>query len=180
VVLSAISSPVRAGATIALAATASDPDGIVQRVDFYAGTLLLGSSSGPSFTLPWLVPAPGDYRLKAVAVDDRNAATHSAAIDVAVVAAGPTLAVSAAAVAPGASITVTLVDGTGAAGDWLAFAPAAAVDSGYLKYTYVGAGVGCMRVTDTRGLPPAEGSPWPLPSRRFRPQVRRPEARRSR
>jgi hypothetical protein len=141
VVLSPISSPVRAGATVALAATASDPDGIVERVDFYAGTTLLGSSSGPSFTLPWLVPAPGDYRVKAVAVDDRNAATPSAAIDVTVLAAGPALAVSTAAVAPGASITVTLVDGTGAAGDWLAFAPAAAVDSGYLKYTYVGAGV---------------------------------------
>jgi hypothetical protein len=52
----------------------------------------------------------------------------------------PTLTPSATSVAPGAPVTVTLADGFGGVGDWIALAPAAAADNSYLQWTYVGAG----------------------------------------
>lgn len=54
---------------------------------------------------------------------------------------GPTLAVSATVVAPAANVTVTLTDGLGLSGDWLALALASAPNTSYLQWTYVGAGV---------------------------------------
>jgi hypothetical protein len=53
----------------------------------------------------------------------------------------PTLAVSATSVGPGASVTVTLTNGVGGAGDWIALAATSAPNTSYLKYVYVGAGV---------------------------------------
>jgi subtilisin len=53
----------------------------------------------------------------------------------------PALSVSATSVAAGAAVTVTLTNGTGGAGDWLALAATTAANTGYLQYTYVGAGV---------------------------------------
>jgi hypothetical protein len=53
----------------------------------------------------------------------------------------PTLMVNTTTVARGGSVTVTLTGGLGGATDWLAFAPAAASDTSYLLWTYVGAGV---------------------------------------
>ena len=41
----------------------------------------------------------------------------------------------------GASVTVTLTNGTGVYADWLALASASARDTSYLQYVYVGAGV---------------------------------------
>ena len=38
-------------------------------------------------------------------------------------------------------MTVTLSGGAGGASDWLAFAATGALDTGYLQWTYVGAGV---------------------------------------
>jgi subtilisin family serine protease len=52
----------------------------------------------------------------------------------------PVLTVSAASVAPGANVTVTLTNGTGGAGDWIALAPTAAANTSYVRYTYVGQG----------------------------------------
>ena len=42
---------------------------------------------------------------------------------------------------PGSRVTVTLANGFGGAGDWIAFAPTAAANSSYLTFTYVGTGV---------------------------------------
>jgi hypothetical protein len=55
--------------------------------------------------------------------------------------AGPQLTVSATTVAPGGSVTVTLTNGAGGIGDWLAFARTNQSNSSYLNYTYVGLGV---------------------------------------
>jgi subtilisin len=57
------------------------------------------------------------------------------------ITAPPALSVSATNVAPGAAVTVTLTNGLGGAGDWLALAATTAANTGYLQYTYVGAGV---------------------------------------
>jgi hypothetical protein len=70
------------GATITLAAIASDPDGVVSRVDFYVNDQLVGNSSGPGFTVPWLVPASGTYRTYAIATDDRGVTAASGTISI--------------------------------------------------------------------------------------------------
>ena len=57
------------------------------------------------------------------------------------VAVGPALSVDATLVAAGANVTVTLTNGLGGSGDWLALAPVAAPNNNYLLWTYVGAGV---------------------------------------
>ena len=53
----------------------------------------------------------------------------------------PVLTVSATAVAPGTSVTMTLTNGYGGAQDWLALASSTAANSSYITFTYVGAGV---------------------------------------
>ena len=51
------------------------------------------------------------------------------------------LTVSATSVAPGASVTMTLTNGPGGAQDWLALALAAAANTSYVTFTYVGGGI---------------------------------------
>ena len=51
------------------------------------------------------------------------------------------LGVSSTAVAPGASVTMTLTNGPGGAQDWLALAATTAANTSYVTFTYVGAGV---------------------------------------
>jgi hypothetical protein len=53
----------------------------------------------------------------------------------------PRLTVSATTIAPGASVTVTLVGSWGAFGDWLALAASGAPDWSYVNSIYVGTGV---------------------------------------
>jgi hypothetical protein len=57
-------------------------------------------------------------------------------------------------VAAGASITVTLTNGYGGSGDWLAFAATAAANSTYLQSTKVGAGVTTRTWTVPAPSPP--------------------------
>jgi len=79
-----------APATIALAASASDSDGTVTRVEFYAGTTLLGSDTTSPFAFNWTNVAAGTYSLSARATDDDGATTASAAISVTVNPSAPT------------------------------------------------------------------------------------------
>jgi subtilisin len=53
----------------------------------------------------------------------------------------PTITVSATSIPTGGTVTATLTDGFGGAGDWLAFAATSAPNTSYLKYIYVGGGV---------------------------------------
>lgn len=53
----------------------------------------------------------------------------------------PALAVSATSIAGGSPLTVTLTNGLGGGGDWLAFALVGAANNSYVQYTYVGNGV---------------------------------------
>jgi hypothetical protein len=53
----------------------------------------------------------------------------------------PALTVSATSVAPGASVTMTLTNGTGGPQAWLALAPTSAANGSYVTFTYVGGGV---------------------------------------
>src|SRR5262249_40987129 len=52
------------------------------------------------------------------------------------VSVAPSLTVSATSVAGGSSVTVTLSNGLGGSGDWLALAATSAPNTSYLQYTY--------------------------------------------
>jgi regulation of enolase protein 1 (concanavalin A-like superfamily)/uncharacterized protein (DUF2141 family) len=78
-----------APATISLSATAADVDGSVTRVDFYAGTQLVGSDTASPFTATWTNVAAGTYSLTAVATDNGGKTATSLPINV-TVAAAPT------------------------------------------------------------------------------------------
>jgi hypothetical protein len=69
-------------ATVTIAATATDSDGTVTRVDFYNGSTLLASDSTPPFTTKWKVGATGTYLLSAAAVDSSGATTQTPAVRV--------------------------------------------------------------------------------------------------
>jgi hypothetical protein len=74
-----------------IAATASDPDGTVSRVDFYAnGTTLVGTRSAAPYSVGWSNVAAGTYALTAIAFDNAGARTPSSPVAVTVAAAtGP-------------------------------------------------------------------------------------------
>ncbi len=82
-------------ASIEMLAKASDPDGSVTNVEFFAGTNDLGPGSpvvldppgvngvtGLVYFIDWRNPSPGNYALTAVATDDGGASTTSAAVNV--------------------------------------------------------------------------------------------------
>ena len=74
-----------APATIALAASASDPDGSVVRVEFYAGSTLLGTDTTAPYTFSWTGVPVGSYTVTATVYDNFGASTTSAPITVSVV-----------------------------------------------------------------------------------------------
>jgi hypothetical protein len=71
-----------------LAATASDSDGTVSRVDFYRGTTLIGSSTSAPYAYADVGVAAGSYSYTAVATDNAGVSTTSSAVAVTVTAAG--------------------------------------------------------------------------------------------
>ena len=62
-----------APATITLAATASDTDGTITKVDFYRGTTLIGTDTTAPYSVTWSNVAAGSYSLTAVATDNGGA-----------------------------------------------------------------------------------------------------------
>jgi hypothetical protein len=78
-----------APATVSLAATATDSDGSVTKVDFYNGTTLLASDTSSPYTFNWNNVAAGSYTLKAIATDNAGAPTTSASVNVMVGANTP-------------------------------------------------------------------------------------------
>jgi regulation of enolase protein 1 (concanavalin A-like superfamily) len=73
-----------APATITMAATASDPEGQIARVEFLNGTTVLGSDTTTPYTFSWSSVPAGSYSLRAVAYDAAGASATSAAITVSV------------------------------------------------------------------------------------------------
>lgn len=74
-----------APANIAMAASASDSDGTVTRVEFYAGAALIGSSNAAPYTATWSNVASGSYSIMAKATDNVGGVAASAAVTVTVV-----------------------------------------------------------------------------------------------
>ncbi|HNT38993.1 MAG TPA: Ig-like domain-containing protein, partial [Rubrivivax sp.] len=95
-----------APASIALAANASDSDGSIAKVEFYAGATKIGEDTTAPYTLNWSNVAAGSYSLTAVATDNAGASTTSAAVAVTVTpAANVAPSVSLSAPAAGATYT---------------------------------------------------------------------------
>ena len=67
-----------------LTATANDPDGTIDRVEFLSNGATLATRSTPPYQFTWTSVPPGTYQLTAAAVDDRGARTTSSAVPVVV------------------------------------------------------------------------------------------------
>lgn len=83
-----------APANISLAATASDADGMITKVQFFQGATLLGEDLSAPFTYNWNNVAAGSYSLTAKATDNANAVVTSAAVAI-IVNASPTVSLTA-------------------------------------------------------------------------------------
>jgi predicted MPP superfamily phosphohydrolase len=100
-----------APANVALAATASDPDGTVARVEFYNGTTLLGSDTSAPYAFAWNGVPAGSYVLTAKAVDNGGATATSAAVGITIVSTAPAAPSALVATAVSSSqITLTWTD----------------------------------------------------------------------
>ena len=100
-----------APATINLAATASDSDGTISKVEFFNGAARLGEDTSAPYEFSWGNVPAGNYALSAKATDNSGASSTSAPVNVAVTAAtGCTL--------PGGWSTLD-IGSPGQAGQWM-------------------------------------------------------------
>jgi len=75
-------------ANITHAATASDPDGSVTRVEFWTGTTLLNADTSSPYAYSWTGVAAGSYALRAIAYDNQNATSTSTLVNITVYSSG--------------------------------------------------------------------------------------------
>lgn len=80
----AANSTFTAPANITITATASDTDGALSKVEFYAGAILLGTDTAAPYSFAWNNVSPGGYSLTAVATDDTGLATTSSSVAITV------------------------------------------------------------------------------------------------
>jgi hypothetical protein len=81
-----------AGGMITLAATATDLDGTVSRVEFFQGATRLGEDTSSPYTFDWTGVSPGIYVLSVRAIDDQELAASSSPVEVFVHGTGGSLA----------------------------------------------------------------------------------------
>jgi chitinase len=73
-----------APATVNIAATATDPNGTVTKVEFYNGTTLLATDYTAPYSYVWQNVAQGVYSIKAKAFDNQGATTFSTPVNITV------------------------------------------------------------------------------------------------
>lgn len=79
-------SSVVVGNAIPISATATDSDGSISKVEFFAGSTKLGEdSNGPDYSYNWSGPTAGTYNLTAVATDELGGVSTSGAVSVSVI-----------------------------------------------------------------------------------------------
>ena len=71
-----------APALLPIAASASDLDGNITKVEFFAGAAKLGEATNSPYSINWSNPASGSYQLTAVATDNGGATTVSAPVTI--------------------------------------------------------------------------------------------------
>jgi hypothetical protein len=140
--------------TFALAASASDADGIA-KVEFYQGSTLIATTTGP-YSATWSHVAAGNYTLTAKAYDSLGAATTSAPVHVTVTGAGgPTTAafLGTDTTTQGNWRGVYGADGYVVVSDATALPTyASVIPSGQSTYTWT------LATSDVRGLQKADGT----------------------
>ncbi len=152
-----------APATIILTASASDSDGSVSAVDFYAGSTRIGSVTSSPYTLTWSNVAAGNYTLTAVATDNLGAKTTSAGVSITVSAPinSPPVIMSAASASPSVAISGTAIafsvgasdpDGDALSYSWT-FGDGVTGSGASVSHVYATAGIftATVTVTDGRG-----------------------------
>ena len=72
------------GAPILVSADATDSDGTVSLVQFFANGTIVGTDSSAPYVTSWSPPSAGNYQITAVATDDEGAMTTSSAVDISV------------------------------------------------------------------------------------------------
>jgi hypothetical protein len=120
-----------APASIALSATASDVDGAITQVDFFAnGTILRTDTSSP-YGFSWTNVGAGSYSLTAVARDNGGAATVSSTLDITVSPAGlPSTAVFGPSSNHATAVDRYVLEVFPAGADWTVANPVATSDLG--------------------------------------------------
>jgi len=83
------SASITAPATITIDASASDPDGTIIKVEFFQGSVKIGEKTTLPYSFTWKEVPEGTYALTAVAIDNANSTTVSAAVSVTVVKSAP-------------------------------------------------------------------------------------------
>lgn len=73
-----------APANITLSAAATDSDGAVTKVEFFNGSNKIGEAATAPYTINWNNVVAGSYSITAVATDNNNATTSSAAVNITV------------------------------------------------------------------------------------------------
>jgi hypothetical protein len=121
------------GTSVTLAASASDADGVVTTVAFYANGSLVATTTAWPWTATWSNVEPGTYRLTAVATDSSGLSTTSAPVDVTVVAE----TVAPPNVAPSVTITSPSDGSVFAAGTTIQLSAAASdADGSVVRVAY--------------------------------------------
>jgi uncharacterized protein (TIGR03790 family) len=92
-----------APASVTLGASAFDEDGTIARVDFYAGSNLIGTDTTSPYGINWANVPEGQYALTAVATDSAGAQTTSSAVNISVTqpATPPAISINDVAVTEG-------------------------------------------------------------------------------
>jgi uncharacterized protein (TIGR03790 family) len=78
-----------APASITVSADASDSDGAIDRVDFYAGANLIGTDTTSPYSFNWNNVSAGNYALTAIATDSAGAQSIASPINISVNPAPP-------------------------------------------------------------------------------------------
>ena len=83
-------STINGPANVTLSAAAAESGGSIAKVDFFAGSTLLGEAVNSPYTTVWNNAAPGSYSLTAVAYDSNGNTATSAAVPLTIVQFGIT------------------------------------------------------------------------------------------
>ncbi|MGV3773676.1 MAG: Ig-like domain-containing protein [Verrucomicrobiales bacterium] len=79
-----LNSSFRSDANITITANATDPDGSVAKVRFFANSKLLGESTSEPYTIRWLAAPAGVYEIRAEVTDNEGSVSSSSPIIISV------------------------------------------------------------------------------------------------
>ncbi len=108
----------RAPATINLAATATDTDGSITQVEFFAAGASLGVDTAKPYSVTWNNVRSGRYALTAVATDNDGLTRASTPVEVDVIAAGSSVFITNPSFENPILGDAALVEGPGLIGGW--------------------------------------------------------------